>query len=211
MATRIFFKCSCEGKIIEEEISFQFSPGFSVTQKQKSICSFHNEIKKIFPESNILEISSKSPPKIGRELSAFNLMKKVNGRSVPVENIFQSSKQFSCGGPYSDLLYKSPWEAKKDKRLYSSGSLIAFSFDEKTYPLEPQTAFYDWIYCNAIKENSSLICNLMAYDIFTDIEFNHKKSINCQARSAAIFVSLFKQKKLDTALLDFETFKKSVY
>jgi hypothetical protein len=47
----------------------------------------------------------------------------------------------------------------------------------------------------------------MNYDTFTDIEFNHQKSINCQARSAAIFVSLRKIEMLDKVLEDKELFR----
>lgn len=59
-----------------------------------------------------LEVSTKSTTKLGQEASAFNL--KYNGYHV--ENIFQSSKIYSKGGPYKDLLLVSPREAKRDIR-----------------------------------------------------------------------------------------------
>ena len=57
-------------------------------------------------------------------------------------------------------------------------------------------------------ELSEAVCR---YDAFTDVEFNPEKSINCQARSAAIFVSLRKTGALEDALRDPETFKTVVY
>ena len=39
-------------------------------------------------------------------------------------------------------------------------------------------------------EMPSLDENLEIYDAFTDIEFNPNKSINCQARSCALFLAL---------------------
>ena len=48
----------------------------------------------------------------------------------------------------------------------------------------------------------------MNYDIFTDIEFNEKKSINCQARACAIYKSLRLSNKLDYYLSSIDTFKK---
>jgi type I restriction enzyme M protein len=54
----------------------------------------------------------------------------------------------------------------------------------------------------------SLSEEILEYDAFTDIEFNHEKSINCQARSAAIFVSLSRLGKLEEALKNKEEFKK---
>ena len=47
---------------------------------------------------------------------------------------------------------------------------------------------------------------LLEYDVFTDIEFNHKKSINCQARAAAIFVSLLKKGELEEKTKNKESF-----
>ena len=41
---------------------------------------------------------------------------------------------------------------------------------------------------------------LYGYAGFTDIEFNPRRSINCQARSAALFLSLMKRGALDAAL-----------
>ena len=49
-------------------------------------------------------------------------------------------------------------------------------------------------------QNEELSTNLLSFDGFTDIEFNPKKSINCQAYSAALYVSLRKTNKLEKAL-----------
>jgi len=42
---------------------------------------------------------------------------------------------------------------------------------------------------------------LYKYDAFTDIAFNPAKSINCQARSCALFVSLMKHGLLQEAVV----------
>ena len=49
------------------------------------------------------------------------------------------------------------------------------------------------------------------YNAFTDIEFNPKRSLNCQARSAAIFVSLLKNNLLDSAVENQQAFLHTVY
>ena len=41
---------------------------------------------------------------------------------------------------------------------------------------------------------------------FTDIEFNPSKSINCQARSCALFVALIKRELFDDAIQSPESF-----
>ena len=189
-------------------IEFQWSPGMAKVQKQKSIRSLHEAAEKR-NVSPVLEISSKSEEALGVKLSAFNLMitTKKQSRTFSVETAFQSSKIFERGGPFIDLLDKTSREAKKDIRLKESGNLVAFSFFGKDYPLNPKTLFYDWLYINALNQNEDLSDELMRYKGFTDIEFNPKKSINCQAYSAALYSSLRYAGILRDALESPEVFK----
>jgi hypothetical protein len=151
---------------------------------------------------SVLEISSKSEEQTGVSLSAFNLMITTKKKNVifSVESAFQASKVFQRGGPYVDLLEKSSREAKKDARLRESGRLTKFLFYGEEWPLEPKTAFYDWLYLNALEKNKELSLAACQYSAFTDIEFNPKKSINCQAYSAALYVALSKRGILQEAL-----------
>ena len=45
----------------------------------------------------------------------------------------------------------------------------------------------------------------MEFDAFTDIEFNPNKSLNCQARAAALFVAMKKLGRLE-ACREFQSF-----
>lgn len=182
-----------------ELVEFQWFPGFSVSQKQKSINSLHKAIKGKNKDIRILEISSKSEIDEGVKLSAFNLLITTvkNKKKYSVESAFQASKVFERGGPYVDLLDKTSREAKKDVRLKTSGKLKKFKFYNFEWNLEPKTAFYDWLYINALQKNKDLSEELLKYNAFTDIEFNPEKSINCQAYAAALFVSLSKRGILD--------------
>lgn len=187
--------------IKEEEVEFKWHSGFAVSQKQKSIAELHKNAKQIDPSVKILEISSKSPTALGVKLSAFNLgFFAQNKTNIAVENIFQGSKVFEKAGPFNDLYLCSPIEAKRDIRLKKSGELTHFQYESQTWPLIPITAFYDWIYINALIQNGDLAKQLLKYDAFTDIEFNPKKSLNCQAKSAALFVSLHYSSTLDFVL-----------
>ena len=58
--------------------------------------------------------------------------------------------------------------------------------------LAGKTFFYDWLYIHTLAQegNAALAEGILAYDAFTDIEFNPKRSINCQAEAAAMFVML---------------------
>lgn len=172
---------------------FTWNGGFAVSQKQKNIAALHEAFQRRFPERKILEISSKSLQPLGVNLSAFNLKKYVPSldKSVPLECVFQGGKVFSSGGPYTDLYEKTSREAKKDERLKTSGFLKSFYYEEKEISLFPKTAFYDWLYINALLESPKLASEIVKYDAFTDIEFNPNKSVNSQAKSAALFVSLY--------------------
>lgn len=196
------------GYVEERKIDFAWFPGLSRSQKQKSIESLHNAFIQEYTSVKVLEISSKSLQPIGVELSAFNLMLSFQNTNFNVETAFQSSKVFESGGPFLDLLNKSAREAKTDERLKNSGKLIQFVFYGQKWPLEPKTAFYDWLYLNAVSQNAELANQIMEYSAFTDIEFNPQKSINCQARSAALFVSLKRMGILENALNAMEKFLK---
>jgi len=176
------------------DINFKWFAGFSISQKQKSIESLHEETCKItkIPKSKIIEISSASKLKLGINLSAFNLRTKTKTNKIDfsVESAFQSSKVFEHGGPFKEIINFDSKSAKTDKRLKESGKLLYFEFFGKRYPIEDKTAFYDWLYINILLKNPKYIKTIMKYRAFSDIMFNPKKSLNTQAFSIALFVCL---------------------
>jgi len=186
---------------------FPWNSGLSVSQKQKNITAIHESFHAVFPEKKVLEISSKSMQDGGMQLSAFNLKKFVPslGKSVPVEVIYHAGKVFRNGGPYTDLLHGTSREAKRDERLKNSGALVGFRFEGRDFPIVPQTIFYDYLYLNALLENEELAKIVLEYDGFTDVEFNPQKSLVCQAKSAALFVSLTRLGLADK-IRDFDEF-----
>lgn len=181
-------------------IEFSWSPGFAPVQKKKNIVALHEAaLAKGF--SPILEVSTKSDWKLGERLSAFNLpVELYDGRSIPLECAFQGSKIFQRGGPFREIFHGTSREAKKDDRLRSSGTIIGFSFEGFDFPSEPKTAFYDWLYSRALAPHKEYLSKLESFAGFTDIEFNPEKSINCQARSCALFVSLCRKGLLENAI-----------
>ena len=178
---------------------FSWSGGFAVSQKRKNIAALHEAFHSRFPDKQVLEISSKSLQPAGVAASAFHLKKAVPslGCSVPVECVFQGGKVFADSGPHTDLYTAAPRDAKRDPRLRESGPLQSFFFEGQTFPLVPKTAFYNWLYINALAETPELAQQLTAFDAFTDIEFNPEKSLNCQAEAAAMFTSLHRLGLLD--------------
>lgn len=225
----------CDNKVLEREIEYDYFGGFANSQKQKCIKSLHSEIKKEYPNAQILEVSTKSPNKnLGIKLSAFNL--KLNGSCV--EDIFQTSKVFldKDGNRRSFYDIKNDIESDiflldkvkkieqtqklyqqikgvffldtKLKRrlnklyllLYPDSVLDCFCFKNKLYPNMPVTFFYDYIYIKALLENN---IDISKYNIFTDIELS-KNSINCQARSCAIYNYLYANNELNAYISKIE-------
>lgn len=213
MAKRPVYIVSQEGApFICDNLDFTYYGGFSDSQKQKCIASLHEAYIEKYGDKKILEVSSKSKIDTGVKLSAFNLELKIENQGVyPVENVFQSSKVFEHGGSYLDILKMSPLDAKKDERLKNSGKLIGFKLGDINYPTEPKTFFYNYIYINALNQNEALAKAVLEYNAFTDINFNPKKSINCQAEAVAIYVSLSRRGSLQKALASRQDFLEQVY
>ena len=180
-------------------VRFERHVGFASRQKKKSINDMHQVIRKKYGFNNVLELSSKSGNKLSFLLSplSLKLTNEYDGKQYSVENAFQSSGVFEDGGPYTDLLTAPPRQAKKDERLITSGELMSYNYFGIEWSVEPLTAFYDWLYVNALKQNTQLHEEVMQYQAFTDMEFNPKKSIHCAAYALAMFVALNKRGLLD--------------
>ncbi|MCK1968871.1 hypothetical protein MT962_002710 [Franconibacter sp. IITDAS19] len=202
MANRPVFVPRHDGETLVDIINIEFDwhPGLAVSQKQKSVASLHNHYREQTGACAILEVSSKSTEELGSQLSAFNMgLQSKRGHFFSVEALFQSSKVFEdngkVNGPFREIMYLSSAEAKRYDKLKSSGNIACFSYQPNTarpaviWQLEPKTAFYDWLYINAL-HISPWKERVMEYEAFTDIEFNPKKSVNCQAYSVALYQAL---------------------
>ena len=200
MANRPIFTPDFNGFPFVEtvDIEFKWYSGFAKSQMQKTIVSLHEAAEKqgIAP---VLEISRKSASRLGVSLSAFILtLETPRGQKMSVECAYQGSKVFENGGPYHDLYSVSSRSAKTDERLRNSGELITFNFCGENFPIEPKTAFYDWLYITALcQKKKDLMQQLESFLGFSDIVFNPNRSLNCQARAAALFVSLSKNGLID--------------
>jgi hypothetical protein len=211
MAYRPLFLPNLDGPALVKtvNVTFDWFSGPALSQKQRSIDSLHAAAKKIAGIDKVMEASNKSKDPQGSALSAFNLMLAMPDRApISVECAFQGSKVFEQGGPFTDIYDKTSLEAKRDERLQNSGQLTGFRFMDEDWPLEPSTAFHDWLYVRALNQTPDLIDDLAQYAAFTDIEFNPEKNINSQAYSIALYVSLSKRNMLDAAALDKDSFLK---
>lgn len=201
MASRPIFTAVGDPRHLVEEVpvDFSWSPGFAPVQKKKNVAAMHEAArsKGLFP---LLEVSTKSEERLGQRLSAFNLKIETDIGAISIEAAYQGSKVFKNGGPYTDIYGMDSRSAKKDERLKTSGPLTGFNYFGKKWPLVPKTAFYDWLYLSALETHQDYLKRLFDYKGFTDIEFNPAKSLNCQARTCALLVSLLKLDALSDAL-----------
>ena len=204
MATKMCFFVNNANVFEEKIISFTYIKGMAFSQKQKNVLSFHHSIQEQYPNSKILEISTKSNNDLGVKLSAFNL--KLD--NCFVESIFQSSKVFEDGTQYEFLKNLPPREAKQHLSENTNGVLKCFKYANKEFPLNPPSLFYDYIYINALIQVPNVSNKILHYDIFTDIEFNEKKQINCQARACAIYSYMLRTNSVNYYLSSLENFKK---
>lgn len=191
MAKRPVFVLDEKGFVETLNVDFKWYPGLSKAQKKRDVISLHEAAAKRGLK-NILEVSTKSLTALGQSLSAMNLLLYIDKRNkIPVECAFQGSKVFEHGGPYIDLFdCSNPKTAKRDSRLSTSGKLMGFQFQDINWGLEPKSAFYDWLYLQALQQNKGLADQLLEYDAFTDIEYNPKRSYSTQARACALYVCL---------------------
>lgn len=206
-AKRPFFAAKSADKegciYFEKEVEFDWHKGMSWQVRQRSSLAMAQVIEEMCPKTKgrILEVSTKSSNyEQGFALSAMNLMYKdfETQEMHPIENWFQSSKQFSrqgeLFGPYAELLNVDPKSAKRfvnsnlDKKTaeqYADNavfnriqseikgtSLSGFVFRGKSYKTEPKSGFYDYIYSKALSQNQELANAIKKYKVFTDIEFN---------------------------------------
>ena len=177
-----------EEPFVKEDISFEWVKGMSYSQKCKRRDSLASEISKLYDIKRWLEISTKSDKEIGIKLSALNLVLNTSTGCDSVENIYQNSK------------------------VFEDGKITSFKYNDCVFENYPTGMFYDYIYMYAILQNRDLINQFIQYDIFSDIEFNPKKSINTQARAAAIFKTLYDNHSLGIIKNqdDFKRYYKSI-
>ncbi|MGC9603696.1 DarT1-associated NADAR antitoxin family protein [Staphylococcus warneri] len=197
------------------KVEFTWHSGFSKEQKQKNMISLHQTFLERFSNYKILEVSTKSKVDVGVKASAFNLtIETKKGNTFSVEELFQTSKVYKKNGDQSHLL-KDNVDIREIKRklreINENDEMIRYSCFNQNFPLEPRTLFYNWLYINVLNRNEQLAKEVLKFDAFTDIEFNPKRSYNCQAEACSIYVSLVRRDLLEKALNSVENFKEIVY
>lgn len=183
----------------EVGVQFYYFQGFALSQKRKNQIGLHLNFSEAYPERKVLEICAASLYSLGASLSALNLKKRTKAGITTVESAFQSSRIYGENdeiGPFPELLFYPPRECKKLVVEQSCGLPNRhFKFDGMDFysPDHFRSLFFDFMYLNALceEENKAVADRLLSegYSAFSDLA---TKSLNSQARSCAIFVSLVK-------------------
>ena len=206
MAEKSVFISKVEYPFFEEvHVNIDWFGGFALSQKRKCQIGLHQNFLMEYPKEKILEISSSSLVSLGAKLSAMHLSKRTLKGITTVESAFQSSRIYSDGikriGPFPEYRFLSGRECKKlVKEAAKEMHSYQYELDGLTFyaPVHHISQFYDFLYLNALlePENEEVKNKLLQenYTAFTDLA---TRSLNCQARSAAIFVGLVRAGLID--------------
>lgn len=206
MAEKSVFISKVEYPFFEEvHVNIDWFGGFALSQKRKCQIGLHQNFLMEYPKEKILEISSSSLVSLGAKLSAMHLSKRTLKGITTVESAFQSSRIYSDGikriGPFPEYRFLSGRECKKlVKEAAKEMHSYQYELDGLTFyaPVHHISQFYDFLYLNALleAENEEVKNKLLQenYTAFTDLA---TRSLNCQARSAAIFVGLVRAGLID--------------
>jgi hypothetical protein len=213
MANRPIFIPEPDGAlVVEQSVEFEWFPGQSIARKQLNIDALHKAAL-IGYDVAPLEVSTKSTHPLGVSLSAFRLSINTKMFDLPIllEAAYQGSKILSDTGHLTHLYsYQSGRDIKNYLNAHSDEQLVGFEYESRRWELKPDTAFYDWLYVTAVhqtlEDKPEAHDELSTFDAFTDIEFNPKRGINCQARACALYVALSANHLLDQATQSPETF-----
>ena len=190
-----------------DSIEFEWMKGRDPLTKKNNSKSL---IKSFYKKYNYkpLEVSTKSDNALGMLLSAFNLTLKTPVGHIPVECAYQGSKKYMEIGKREEFYKTNPVNIKKiiKKENIDKYSIQSFDFFGDIWNIEPKEAFYSWLYLKGLGDNKSIEKELIKFKAFIDIEFNPKKSINCQARACAMYVSLKKMNIFEHALKNKKSF-----
>ncbi|MBE6752769.1 MAG: hypothetical protein E7559_00195 [Ruminococcaceae bacterium] len=219
MAERsVFLIKNCYPFYEEVIVPFPWFGGFALAQKQRNALSLKMNLEAACPQYNVCEISSGSLDPVGRSLSAMSLSKRMSdGTVVVMESAFQSSRIYCVPqtgeviGPFPELLGLDGRACKKTVKEASCGlHSCEYMFDGMSFPTPDfhPSLFYDYLYINALMEpeNAEVAENLRrsGYNAFSDLA---TKSLNTQARSCAIYLSLCENGLLEQAA-DYDSFMK---
>ena len=193
------------------EVSTKSDDSFGVNLSAFNLILNHRPFECAFQEAKRFEIGDSPKTKI-------EIASKGKGKFIVdiSDRLINDGKAY-----YLEPISDNPRELKSTLKAFikanKGAKLSHFEFYGEIFELSAGVAnsasfFYDFLYFWALGENfsQSELKKILDYNIFTDIEFNHNVSINCQARSCALYHYALLNKKVDFYMQSKENFK-SIY
>ena len=139
------------------------------------------------PPGRVLEISSRSPQELGRDLSAMNLRAAGDPRERTVEAVYQAAKCYGAGGPDTAHCTSGYAAKRRDRERRRGGPLAGFEHEGLRWKTPTGSAFYDWLWTRSAlaSRGEAVVARLQEYDAFSD-QFHRPGAVACQAKAAAI-------------------------
>ena len=174
----------------EHEVDFQWQSGRSQKQKKANIAKLHAAAvhRNLVP---LLEVTPESDDPLGANICVSNLaVEDDRSYLLPLIAIYNGSKVFTGGGPYTDLYGKGEEEIVGDDRLTGSGEHAGFRFMGLEWGIKSGTMFYDWLVIQAIHRYQKVRTGIRRFKGFTEIDCLAQGKTICHARSCALYVAL---------------------
>ena len=168
--------------------------------------TLHEELKlayaKKYKADKVLEISSKSPQRLGSELRGSRLMLTTPYNEISsVDRIYLSSQKFSYGGPFHSFLQLKEADIYQTLAAIKLGKLQRFEYGNLRWPAQEARLFYNWLYLKALYEKEGGYEDVLNYNAFSDVQANEWDPFSySQAQSAALFVLLHEHQLLHQAM-----------
>lgn len=180
----------------EISVTFPWSNGSKHQNIQAILDTFHD----VYPEVPALEVSLASSQPEGVAAAAMKLPLHLEelGQDVPVGIVYEASKVFENGGPYTDLLQCSRQKVQKDARLQQSGRCTGYRLEGAEFSAEPHPyAFFNWLYGCALRQAPEKAEGVLKFGAFSDLNLGSSKmDRNSPARAAAVYAGLAAAGKL---------------
>lgn len=178
-------------------------------RQRREVDSLHERFKYYRPDFKMLEISSISREPLGVAVSAANLR---DPRGNLTEAVYLGSRVYEQGQLEHLYHASSTVEAMRITKASEHNMFSSYNWYGKAVPTNPLTLMKYWIWCDAVYNQKDLMNQIVEYDAFTNYFCNTSKDyFGTYPEAAALFVTLYRNGILDTAMDSVESLARLAY
>lgn len=224
-AYRAFEEGAYDGGLLFTETLHQFEwlKGLNPAVRQENSGRLKDAVCHDLGIARVLEVSTKSDLLLGVKLSAFSLKLPERFGSPNLESAYQGSKVFVDSNgeevrPPEWVCASEPHIAKRYIRdRFATSQVAGFDFNGRFWAASPSCLFYDYLFFEAVQTKSAEFQEILDFQAFVDIEsaknhlgFQQGKPFNTQARSAAIYSTIVKNRLIDDGDIESWFYQESI-